>query len=53
MSIEPENLEDLDDETPYKYPLGETIMLKRREQFSEELCAICYEYFQSLDEFDD
>lgn len=28
-------------------------MKKRREQFSEELCAICYEYFKQQEDFDE
>jgi len=42
----PESEDEEIQETPYGDTLDETIQLRRREQFSEELCAICYEYFK-------
>jgi hypothetical protein len=43
---EPYSEDGENQESPYPETIGESLLLKRREQFSEELVAICYEYFK-------
>lgn len=47
LANEPDDeTEQLNDEVAYPLPLNDSQLFKRREMFSEELCAICYDYFK-------